>query len=114
MNIEKIAEICHQVNKIYCESIGDFSQPNWENAPQWQKESTINGVKYHLNNDNTTPADSHNNWLKEKINNGWKYGKEKDPLKKTHPCIIPFEELPKEQQTKDKLFLAIVECFKKG
>ena len=82
VSFSQIAKICHEVNKAYCESIGDFSQPKWDDAPDWQKESAINGVKFHIYEENSTPSDSHNNWMKEKLENGWKYGKTKNPEKK--------------------------------
>ena len=106
--ITGIAKICHEVNKTYCESIGDFSQYAWEKAPEWQKQSAINGVKFHLSNPESKPCDSHNSWMKEKLDNGWVYGNIKDENKKTHPCILPYDNLPEDQKTKDKLFIAIV------
>jgi len=111
MNIEQIAKTCHQVNKTFCERNGDFSQPNWEDAPQWQKDSAMNGVRFHLANPNGKPSDSHDNWMKEKLEDGWKYGEVKDPSKKEHPCMVPYEELPLDQQTKDYLFIAVVHSF---
>ena len=102
--LEGVAKTCHQVNKVYCESLGDFSQVDWEDAPEWQKQSVINGVKYHLTNENTTPADSHENWLKEKIADGWKFGKIKDIEKKEHPCFVPYDEFPVTQNSKDYIF----------
>ena len=48
MDTETIARIAHEVNRVYCLTIGDKSQPRWEDAPQWQKESAINGVEYLL------------------------------------------------------------------
>ncbi|QQP86906.1 RyR domain-containing protein [Entomomonas asaccharolytica] len=107
-----VAMIAHNVNKAYCHSIGDDSQPNWHEAPQWQKDSAINGVKYHLSNDNVTPEQSHESWLKQKQDEGWKYGEVKDPEKKEHPCFRPYSELPQEQRTKDFLFKAVVDSFK--
>lgn len=106
-----IAKTCHNVNKAYCESIGDNSQPSWENAPDWQKESAVKGVEFHLSNPDSKSSDSHNSWLAEKVANGWVYGPVKDPEKKEHPCMVPYEELPKEQQTKDALFIAVVKSF---
>ncbi|MEC0139726.1 RyR domain-containing protein [Paenibacillus macerans] len=111
MNIEQIARICHEVNRAYCKSIGDDSQLAWDDAPEWQKESAVNGVHFHLAND-TTPEQSHENWLKEKISTGWVYGPVKDPDKKEHPCMVPYDKLPIEQRTKDYLFKAVVDCFK--
>ena len=108
---EKIAEVCHEVNRVFCEGIRDFSQPKWANAPRWQKDSAINGVKYHLEND-VTPEMSHINWMKEKAEAGWVYGEVKDPDQKTHPCMVPYVQLPSEQQVKDHLFKAVVDCFR--
>ena len=111
MSNEQIARICHEVNRAYCNSIGDTSQPSWEDAPDWQKASAVNGVEFHLNND-TTPEQSHENWMREKEADGWVYGPTKDPEKKEHPCMVPYDQLPLEQRTKDYLFKAIVDCFK--
>ena len=41
---EYIAKVCHEVNRAYCMSQGDGSQPRWEDAPDWQKQSAISGV----------------------------------------------------------------------
>lgn len=109
----KIAELCHEVNKAYCESIDDFSQTSWVDAPEWQRDSAINGVKFHLNNENIKPEDSHNSWMKQKIEEGWVYGEVKDPEKKTHPCMVKYNQLPVEQRSKDYIFKAICDFFKK-
>lgn len=109
--IEFIAKLCHEVNKAYCESIGDNSQSSWLDAPQWQKDSAINGVKFHLDNE-ATPEQSHENWLKQKENEGWVYGEVKNVEKKTHPCYRPYNELPESQKSKDYIFKAIVKICK--
>lgn len=108
LEIEKIAKACHEVNRAYCLSLGDASQPAWEDAPQWQKDSVILGVKLHVNNPNANPQTSHESWMDQKIADGWKYGPTKDPEAKIHPCIVPFEKLPVEQQAKDFIFRAVV------
>lgn len=110
--INLIAKTCHEVNKIYCESIGDHSQPSWENAPDWQKKSAINGVIFHLLNPYATPEDSHKNWLEEKKAAGWVYGSIKNPEIKAHPCIVDYKDLPKEQRDKDKLYMGAIGMFK--
>jgi hypothetical protein len=50
--------------------------------------------------------------MEDKIKDGWVYGETKDAEKKTHPCLVPFHELPEFQQKKDKLFCAIVDALK--
>lgn len=111
MQVEQIAKVCHEANRAYCENIGDNSQPTWENAPDWQKKSAVTGVQYHLDNPNSKPEDSHNSWLKEKEADGWKYGEVKNLEIKEHPCYVPYEQLPVEQQKKDYLFLGVVRAL---
>ncbi len=103
-----IAQIAHEQNRIYCESIDDFSQEHWDDAPEWQRDSAINGVDAISKGEITSPHGSHVNWLEEKEKDGWKYGPEKNPEEKTHPCFMPFDELPAQQQFKDHLFFTIV------
>jgi len=110
MNVRHIAKVCHEANRAYCQSLGDNSQPPWDEAPEWQKTSAINGV-LHAQNPLAKPEDSHNAWLKEKEEAGWKYGPVKDPAKKEHPCFVPYSELPPEQQKKDSLFLAVARAL---
>lgn len=105
---EKIARVCHEVNRAYCQALGDVSQPAWEDAPEWQRTSAINGVEMHLNNPGVGASASHESWMKEKLENGWKYGPVKDPEKKEHHCLVPFDQLPPEQQAKDFIFRSIV------
>lgn len=109
----KCAEIAYEVNKVYSKSIGDDSFGPWEDAPQWQKDTLINGVIFHLSNPDAGPSASHDNWLKEKVDNGWVYGDIKDPDKKTHPCILPYDDLPESQKLKDSFFIAVVKTFMK-
>ena len=112
MNIVDIARTCHEVNRIYCATLGDTSQPSWEKAPAWQQDSAIDGVQYHLDHPNAKAEDSHNNWLKEKQDHGWSYGPIKDPILKQHPCFVPHDQLPIEQQFKDYFFIAIVNSLR--
>lgn len=118
MNIEQIARIAHETNRAYCESLGDLSQPRWEDAPDWQKSSAIKGVEFHVaaHGSGTTPAPSasHDSWLDEKRAAGWKYGPVKDAEKKEHPCYLAYDELPVEQRLKDYLFGNIVAAFVKA
>lgn len=39
---------------------------------------------------------------------GWVYREVKDTDKKTHPCMLPYWELPPAQQIKDAIFGCIV------
>jgi hypothetical protein len=112
MNELKIAQVAHEVNRAYCAAIGDHSQLPWDSAPDWQKGSALLGVAFHIENPDAGPDASHNSWMSQKIDEGWVYGDVKDAEAKTHPCIVPFDELPKEQQAKDFLFRQVVHSLK--
>lgn len=107
-----IARACHEANKVWCERNNDFSQKHWIDAEDWQRESAVKGVEFRLNNPDAGEDAQHNAWMADKVKDGWVYGETKDAAVKTHPCIVPFHELPEFQQKKDKLFCAIVDALK--
>jgi len=110
-HVAVIARVCHEANAAYCRAMGDHSQQPWEQAPDWQRESAIKGVQFILDNPNAPPSASHESWLAVKQADGWTYGEVKDPEKKTHPCFLPYDQLPTEQKAKDHIFGAIVRAM---
>ena len=44
----------------------------------------------------------HDVWAKQRIEEGWTYGEVKDSIKKTTPCLVPYEELPEEEKEYDR------------
>lgn len=44
----------------------------------------------------------HEVWAENRIKQGWKLGKERNDEKKTHPCLIPYEELPEVEKEYDR------------
>lgn len=107
---EKIAEICHEVNRAWCSYIGDNSQPSWAEAPQWQRDSAVAGVAFHRANPDAGDSASRDAWMAVKVAAGWVFGLEKNPDANppTHPPLVPFGELLPEHQFKDRLFRTIV------
>jgi hypothetical protein len=114
LNVEQTARVCHEANKAYCESIGDYSQQIWAEAEEWQRSSAIRGVEFALANPNARASAQHDAWLADKKTDGWKYGAVKDSAAKEHPCIVAYEDLPFEQRMKDHLFRAVVRGFVEG
>jgi hypothetical protein len=107
LTVEAIARVCHEANRAYCLALGDASQPPWAEAPEWAKSSAVQGVIAVKYGQVRKPEDSHENWRRVKEGEGWKYGPVKDAEKREHPCLVPFHELPWEQQVKDYLFVNI-------
>lgn len=105
--IEAAAHAAHEANRAYCIALGDTSQVAWMDAPDWQRSSAVNGARGVLV-DGNGPRQSHESWLREKEETGWKFGPVKDPEKKEHPCFVPYDQLPPEQQAKDDVFTHVV------
>ena len=86
-----IARVAHEVNRAYC-------------ADQ-------SGVRAILADPTTTPEQSHEGWTVVKVADGWVYGPVKDADAKTHPCLVPYSELPPEQRAKDAIFGGVVRAL---
>lgn len=107
----EIARVAHDVNRAYRCALGEDAGPTWDEAPEWERESVLAGVMFHLSKPWKGPESSHEAWMAHQIAKGWQYGPTKDAEAKTHPCLVPFAELPVEQQAKDFLFRAIVHAL---
>ncbi|MCX8512311.1 MAG: RyR domain-containing protein, partial [Chthoniobacteraceae bacterium] len=95
------------------------SVPEWETLPEFLKESNrwvfLHGkikdeIRSALKGGSSEVLDEverhlaeceHQRWMGERIMDGWVYGPAKDPEKRTHPSLKPFDELSSEEQEKD-------------
>lgn len=110
--IELIASVCHEANIVIQIYAGDVVSPTWELAPDWQKSSARDGVLQAL--EGKSPEELHQSWCDFKVKDGWRYGANKDEVAKTHPCLVPYAELPEVQKLKDGVFSAIVGTFQRA
>ncbi len=64
----------------------------------------------HLNDDEieTMARVEHIRWCWDKILHGWIHGKVKDERKKTHPAIIPYEDLSESEKEKDRELVRLI------
>jgi hypothetical protein len=108
VSLEALARVAHEVIRAWCEFNGDLSAPPWSEAPAWQRDSALEGVRFYLENPNADDGATHEAWLADKRRNGWTYGPVKDAEAKQHPCMVPFGQLPPTQQFKDRLFRTVV------
>ena len=44
----------------------------------------------------------HEVWAAGRIDNGWKQGNERNDAKKTHPCLMPYEQLTETEKDFDR------------
>jgi hypothetical protein len=45
---------------------------------------------------------AHETWAQMRIAEGWRYGPSRDDKAQTHPCLIPYTELPDSEQEYDR------------
>lgn len=110
LTVEQIAHVVHEANRALQRITGDpVVSPTWYEASADQRDSAIEGVRKALAG--VGPEELHEEWVQWKREHGWRYGRVKDEWGRTHPCMVPYAQLPPEQQVKDKLFLAIVQTL---
>jgi len=109
---EDIARVVHAANRELQIVQGDpVPSPPWDEAPDYQAREATAGVQEVMRNPDLTAEQSHELWVTRMRADGWTYGEVKDFGRKTHPTLLPFGELPAEQQLKDRLFIAIVRAL---
>src|ERR1700676_1801321 len=76
----------------------------WENRDNKFREQFVNIITEYLSMDKLpTPAEAHESWNQSYYKMGWKYGKVRDVEAKTHPDLVPFDELPQPEKDKDAI-----------
>jgi RyR domain len=110
--IARIAEVMHEAMRVWQKTNGQTPSPPWSRAPKWMKESSAASVVWRIANPGAPTSAQHDQWLQQKKADGWKFGKTKDAVKKTHPMMIPYAQLPEFEKRKDALVNAVIDALK--
>jgi class 3 adenylate cyclase/tetratricopeptide (TPR) repeat protein len=55
---------------------------------------------------------THDNWLKQRLADGWRHGQSRNDLLKEHPCIVAYDELPESEKEYDrKISLGVIQAM---
>lgn len=112
--LEHIAKVCHEANSALREILGEDPNPRYEDAPFEMRQSVVRGIMLRIEHPETTPEAQHEAWRADYVRDGWTWGPVKDREAKTHPCLVPYAELPEGQRMKDYVYCAIVDAMKAG
>jgi hypothetical protein len=53
---------------------------------------------------------AHDVWALQRMREGWRYGLQRNDVRKEHPSLVPYEELPESERTYDRN--AVMETLK--
>lgn len=110
MTAREILTLCCRIaadaNIHYCLNINEPPPPAWDGLTNAMQEGMIKGAQMALAG--SSPEQSHENWCKTRLAEGWEYATITDRDNKKHACLVPYNELPEAQRVKDALFQGIV------
>jgi hypothetical protein len=102
----QIAQVCHEANRAFQCVIGEIPSPAWYSDTDEMRFATIESVD--AVTAGATAAELHETWRQSHLATGWTHGPVKDYERKTHPLLVPYNDLPAAQKDKDVLFRAVV------
>jgi hypothetical protein len=109
MNTKEICKVVDAANRMLCSILGEQVSFEYDTWSEQTKTNMAKSVATAITGG--SPEDSHNAWMKSRLEEGWVYGKVKDVATKTSPCLVPYDELPIEQKVKDDLFINICKAL---
>ena len=108
--LENLAEIIYEATRLEAKwSNRSIVPEKWNNRDDKFRTQFIDIIDKYMSQDNLpTPKKAHNSWVEAYRKMGWQYGKTRSVVEKTHPDMVPFEKLPKDERDKDAVFLMAV------
>jgi hypothetical protein len=107
---DRRAEFVYEAARMAAEAAGAPVIPaHWFDREYAFQEQFINVIERQCGPDRSAnPEALHNSWWEAYLDMGWSYGPY-DPAAKTHPDMVPYEDLGQLEQDKDSVFVALCE-----
>ena len=109
-NFQQISKLIYEATRLEAEWSERRIVPEpWDERDEKFRNQFVEVIKKYFQQEKLpTPEEAHNSWWEAYKKMGWKYGEKRDPEKKTHPDMVPYDELPQDEKEKDAIFLAFV------
>lgn len=109
--LEAIARTVHAALGEWAAAHGQADIPAWNMAPDWMRASTRESVQYVLTHPASDGRAQHDQWVRQKQAEGWQHGSVKDSAARTHPMMVPYDDLPDWERRKDLIINALVRAL---
>lgn len=108
---ERRAVFVYEVARLQAAAVGAPIIPeSWSHRDELFKANMRDFIAMMCGpNRKADPEELHDDWWRKYEEMGWTYGPERDPVKKTHPDMVPFSELDWREQNKDAVCVALCE-----
>ena len=86
----------------------------WDERDEQFRRNMIKAVAKQCGADRlTSPSKLHQAWVDAYEKMGWRYGRKRDTVNKTHPDMVPFNKLGRKEQEKDWVFFMFCEIARR-
>ena len=109
--LDAVARTVHEALRAWAAAHGKRDIPAWDEAPDWMHASTRESVRHALEHDAPDARTQHDQWLSQKARDGWTLGPVKDAAARTHPLMVPYDDLPEWERRKDALINALARAL---
>mgnify|MGYP003640624765 CR=1 FL=1 len=110
--IKQVAKTAHATHRAYCIEMGIPTQPKWNDVESEHKQVVCNSVNLILIGHIDTVEESHDEFIKFKHSQGWRFGEIYSIENKINPRMVAFSRLTLEQRIKERLFFECVVSFR--
>lgn len=102
-----VAKIAHAAAMELQDAQGDgYVSVPWRALAPEVRANAIAGVE--AIRAGMTPKENHERWCTQLTSQGWSKGAARDPYARTHPHLVPWDELTDAQQDRSRLFFHVV------
>lgn len=106
-----IAKVIHSANRAYVDALGGRAvNLTWEEIREEERQGLIKAISSMIINPQT-PSVSHEQWCLAREKDGWTKDVKYDYNRKTTPNLVPYDQLPLEEQFKDHLYMGLASIF---